>query len=182
MDAFVGEIRLFPYNFVPANWFACDGSLLAINQYSTLFAILGAQYGGNGTTNFALPNLNGRVAMHRGMGPGLTMRSQGEQLGADTVLLNSSHLASHTHSIILKNGVDGSAALDKPNNTVYLSQPRTVLLYNPVRSANNYTFAPATIEVAGNANPVPTPRANMQPYLTLTYAICAFGDWPERPD
>jgi hypothetical protein len=85
-DAFIGEIRMFAGNFAPQGWAFCDGQLLPIAQNTALFSILGTNYGGNGTTNFALPDLRGRVPLHPGTGPGLTSRAIGEAGGDETIL------------------------------------------------------------------------------------------------
>jgi microcystin-dependent protein len=83
MDGVLGEIRMFGGNFAPRNWALCDGQLLPIDQYQALFSILGTTYGGDGRTNFALPDLRGRVGMHPGQGPGLPSRRLGEKGGGD---------------------------------------------------------------------------------------------------
>ena len=96
-DQFVGEIRMFGGNFAPTGWALCNGQLLPINQNQALFSLLGTQYGGDGRTNFALPNLQGRTAMDQGQGPGLTQRDMGEQSGAETVTLTQQQMPAHTH-------------------------------------------------------------------------------------
>jgi microcystin-dependent protein len=88
IEQFVGEICLFGFNFAPKGWATCDGQLLNIAQNTALFALLGTQYGGNGTTTFALPDLRGRTTMHMGQGPGLTNRVIGEKFGTETVPAN----------------------------------------------------------------------------------------------
>ena len=98
-EAFIGEIRIFPLNFVPRGWMACNGQLLPISQYAALISILGTTYGGNGKTTFALPNLQGRVALNPGHGPGLTNRNLGEMGGNPTVTLLSSEIPAHTHPL-----------------------------------------------------------------------------------
>src|ERR1700738_1268119 len=97
MDPFVAEIRIFPFNFAPKGWAFCDGQLLSISQNTALFSILGTTYGGNGTSTFALPNLQGSAAMQSGQGPGLTDRVLGEIGGETAVTLNSSQMPSHNH-------------------------------------------------------------------------------------
>jgi microcystin-dependent protein len=93
LDPFVGEIEMFAGNFAPIGWFTCDGQLIAIQQNTALFSILGTTFGGNGTTTFALPDLRGRVPMHMGQGPGLTPHVEGESGGSETVTINT-----HKHS------------------------------------------------------------------------------------
>jgi microcystin-dependent protein len=98
MEPFLGEIRLFAGNFAPYQWALCTGQILPIQQYTALFSLLGTTYGGNGTTNFALPNLQGRTPIHQGTGPGLTPRSLGEADGEATVMLSLPEMAAHTHA------------------------------------------------------------------------------------
>src|SRR5260370_35624896 len=97
-DQFVGEIRMFPFNFAPVGWAMCDGQLMAISQNTALFSLLGTQFGGNGTSNFALPNLQGSVPLDAGFGAGLTQRVIGEVGGSPTVTLTVSAIPTHSHS------------------------------------------------------------------------------------
>src|SRR5882757_2518162 len=99
MDPFLGEIRPLPYNFAPRGWAFCQGQLLPIQQNAALFSILGTQYGGNGTSNFALPNLQGRAPIGSGQGPGLSPYTQGDTVGTESVTLQTGSMASHTHSV-----------------------------------------------------------------------------------
>src|ERR1700724_3809509 len=97
---FVAEIRMFPFNFAPQGWAFCAGQILSISQNTALFSILGTTYGGNGTTNFALPDLRGRVAIHFGLGAGLSPYSLGETGGSETVTLLASNLPAHSHAAV----------------------------------------------------------------------------------
>src|ERR1700749_3333919 len=96
-DPYLGEVRLFPYNFAPRGWMLCNGQLLSISQNTALFSLLGTIYGGDGRTTFALPDLRGRTPIHAGQGPGLANHPQGELAGAEAVTLGVSNLAAHTH-------------------------------------------------------------------------------------
>src|SRR5271166_127685 len=96
-EPFLGQIILFAGNFAPRGWAFCDGSLLSISQYTALFSILGTTYGGNGTTNFALPDLRGRAAVGFGQAPGLSNYILGEQTGSETVALTGPQMPVHTH-------------------------------------------------------------------------------------
>ena len=98
-EPFLGEIRLVGFNFAPTGWALCEGQLLAINQNVALFSVLGTMYGGNGTTNFALPDLRGRVPMSFGQGPGLSNFVQGQILGAEHATLDVNHMPAHSHAI-----------------------------------------------------------------------------------
>ena len=98
-DPFVAEIRLFPFNFPPKGWAWCDGQIMPIAQNTALFSLLGTTYGGDGRTTFALPNLQGRVPLHEGHGPGLSQRFLGESGGSDTVTLLESEMPAHAHAL-----------------------------------------------------------------------------------
>ena len=99
MDPFVAEIRIFPFNFAPKGWAFCDGQLMPISQNTALFSLLGTTYGGDGKSNFALPNLQGNAPMHPGQGPGLSLHDLGETSGSDTVTLLQSEIPAHNHAV-----------------------------------------------------------------------------------
>src|SRR5882762_11303445 len=99
MDPFVAEIRIFPFNFAPKGWALCDGQLLPISQNTALFSLLGTTYGGDGKSNFALPNLQGCAPLQAGQGPGLSLRDLGETSGEQTVTLLNTEMPAHTHSV-----------------------------------------------------------------------------------
>ena len=99
MDPFVAEIRIFPFNFAPKGWAWCDGQLLPLSQNTALFSLLGTTYGGNGKSNFALPDLQGRAPMHPGQGPGLSLHDLGETGGSETVTLLESEIPAHSHAM-----------------------------------------------------------------------------------
>jgi microcystin-dependent protein len=176
-EAFIGEIRSFGFNFAPYGWFQCNGQLLPISQYSALFSILGTTYGGNGTTNFALPNLQGNSPMHWGTGAGLNT-VLGEVQGASTVTLAPTQMPGHTHPISALNVPSGSAAErspgPKPNS--YLAETTGGLIYQGAPSTPNTPFAPTTISSNGGS----LPHENMQPYLVLNFCICLDGMFPSR--
>src|SRR5213080_3175993 len=96
---FVAEIRIFACNFPPTGWAFCSGQLMPISQNTALFSLLGTTYGGDGRTTFALPNLQGRAAMHPGQGPGLSLHDLGESGGTETVTLLESEIPAHTHTM-----------------------------------------------------------------------------------
>src|SRR5882724_1062661 len=99
-DPFVAEIRIFPFNFAPKGWAWCDGQLMPISQNTALFSLLGTTYGGDGKSTFALPDLQGRAAMHPGQGPGLSLHDLGEEGGSETVTLLQSEIPSHSHALM----------------------------------------------------------------------------------
>src|SRR6267378_113770 len=104
MDPFVAEIRIFPFNFAPKGWAFCDGQLLPISQNTALFSLLGTVYGGDGKSNFALPNLQGCAPMHPGQGPGLSLRDLGETAGSETVTLLQTEMPAHSHGVMAASG------------------------------------------------------------------------------
>jgi len=176
-DQFVGEIRIVPFNFAVTGWAMCDGQLISISQNTALFSLLGTFYGGNGTSNFALPNLQGRVAMDYGSGIGLTPRSLGEIGGSQTETLLTSEMPQHIHNI----GGDSSAATSTtPTGNLFAVPPtpprrpaidvyKTGALTSPIILGNFIGLA------GGNQ-----PHNNLQPYLTLTYIIAMQGIFPAR--
>src|SRR5512132_1143259 len=106
-DPFVAEIRIFPFNFAPKGWAWCDGQLMPLSQNTALFSLLGTTYGGDGKSNFALPDIQGRAVMHPGQGPGLSLHDLGETGGSETVTLLESEIPSHSHTLNASQG-DGN--------------------------------------------------------------------------
>lgn len=180
MDEFLAELRLFAGNYAPAGWALCDGRLLSISQNTALFALLGTTYGGNGTSNFALPDLRGRVAVGMGQGAGLSQYELGQQGGSETVTLAESNLPVHSHPIsgTINQKVTAAAGnTDTPHNT-YPAMLTGANMYNSASEINstipmqNNLVAGAT----GNSNPV----SLIQPVLGLTWIIATSGTFPPR--
>jgi len=170
-DPFIGEIRMFAGNFAPRGWAKCEGQLLQISQNNALFAILGINYGGDGRTTFALPDLRGRVPMHYGSGSGLSSYTQGQSGGSETNMLAVANLPAHNHSI---NAVtaDGNASIPGGNLPA-----GTKLLDKEYSDAVGTTTMNATmVSSTGGGQAV----NNMQPYLTVTYIIALQGLYPSR--
>ena len=176
MDPFVGEIRAVGFNFAPVGWATCDGQLLPISQNTALFSLLGTQFGGNGTSNFALPNLQGSVPMDRGAGAGLTQRVVGETGGDDSVTLLQSEMPAHSHQL---NADSDAATATTPANNLWAAGaiPRRGA---PPDFYSNAT--PNTSLLAGAALPAGggLPHNNLQPYLVLTFIIALQGVFPAR--
>ncbi|AKH16202.1 MULTISPECIES: phage tail protein [Deinococcus] len=168
-EAYVGEIRIFAGNFAPYGWAFCNGQILPISQNTALFSLLGTTYGGNGTTTFALPNLQGRAPMHWGTGPGLTPRSLGESSGTAAVTLLSTQMPVHTHTL---NAAIDPAESDNPANLA-LARGSNVTPYVPTPNA---TLSPSTLSIQGGSQP----HNNMQPYLTMNFIIALQGIYPPR--
>lgn len=173
MDPFVAEIRIFGFNFAPRGWALCNGQLLPISQNTALFSLLGTTYGGDGVTNFALPNLQGRLPMHPGQGPALSPRALGESAGAETVVVADKQMASHRHTLkaTTVTGRTGSPSGNALGNSgaVSLYQTNTTL-----NLANTATNAISTVG-GGQAH------NNLMPYLSLNFCIALQGVFPPRP-
>ena len=170
MDPFVAEIRIFPFNFAPKGWAWCDGQLLPLSQNTALFSLLGTTYGGNGKSNFALPDLQGRAPMHPGQGPGLSLHDLGETGGSETVTLLESEIPSHSHSLVVS-AADGIS--QTPQNELLATGINVSQYHTPgaLTSLSPQALAPA----GGDA-----PHNNMQPYLTFYFAIALQGVFPPR--
>ena len=173
-DPFIGEIKMVGFNFAPYGWAFCNGQLLMIQQNSALFSLLGITYGGNGTTNFGLPNLQGRVPVDAGSGPGLTPRTLGDSGGVTTVTLNASTMANHTH---IPMAVQGNNAASPKDNTWASMVGRTVTSFYQSGTAN-VTMNAAVLDPVGSG---PGAHNNMQPYLAVNFVIALQGIYPTRP-
>lgn len=171
MDPFVGEIRIFTGNFAPTGWALCNGQLLPISQNTALFSLLGTSYGGDGKSNFALPNLQGRFPLHQGQGPGLTPRFVGETDGAASVSLLANEMPQHGHG--LKAAL--APATGMPGAAVSLAPVAggTPVYHAP---ASPVAMAAQTIGPAGSN----APHNNRQPYLALNFIIALQGIFPPR--
>lgn len=173
MDPFVAEIRIFPFNFAPKGWAFCDGQILPLSQNTALFSLLGTTYGGDGKSNFALPNMQGNAPMHPGQGPGLSLHDLGETGGSDTVSLLESEIPSHSHQMTAQAN-PGSVKLPGPSVALARSGGAAANTYGPASALVN--MADQTIAPAGGDQP----HNNMQPYLTLNFCIALQGVYPPR--
>lgn len=169
-DPFVAEIRIFPFNFAPKGWAWCDGQLMPLSQNTALFSLLGTTYGGNGKSNFALPDLQGRAPMHPGQGPGLSLHDLGETGGSETVTLLESEIPAHSHNLVASE----ADALERI--------PAGQLLAGGVSISAYQTPGPLTQLSPNSAAPAggDQPHNNMQPYLTFYFCIALQGVFPPR--
>ena len=171
---FVAEIRIFGGNFAPKGWAMCNGQLLPISQNTALFSLLGTTYGGDGKSNFALPNLQGQAPIHQGPGAGLTERILGESGGETAVSLLVSEMPSHTHQA----GCQSVAgAQPGPANNVWSGlpgRPTPPPIYTT--TAPNVLMSPQALAIAGGS----LPHNNRSPYLGLTFIIAMQGVFPPR--
>lgn len=175
MNPFIGEIRIFGFTFAPLDWAFCDGQLLAISQNTALFSILGTTYGGNGTTTFALPNMQDRSPMHWGQGSGLTPRTIGETLGTPSVALLATEIPQHNHVLYGAGSGDPSQWVATPNSTAELSSGNPGKVYASTASPP-VQFSNKAIGGAGQSQP----HQNLQPLLTLNFCISLYGIFPAR--
>jgi microcystin-dependent protein len=169
-NQFLGEIRVFPCNFAPFGWAMCNGQLLPISQNTALFSLLGTNFGGNGTSNFALPNLQGSVPIFWEEGPGLTLRDIGEVGGEAAVTLTESEMPAHTHQV----GCATTSDTSRPEGAVFGSRAEASLAYGP--GSPNVSMSPAAVGSAGDGQP----HNNMPPYVTLNFCIALQGVFPAR--
>ncbi|WP_066823860.1 phage tail protein [Sphingomonas mali] len=174
-DPYVAEIRMFAGNFAPIGWALCNGQLLPISQNTALFSLLGTTYGGNGTTNFQLPDLQGRAPMHPGNGPGLTPRDLGETGGENNVTLLTTEMPAHTHPIsgaVIANSNPG----ETPSTNSLFTNSSPNQLYAAAAPTSQIPLAPQSISLAGGSQP----HNNSQPYLAVTFIIALQGVFPAR--
>jgi microcystin-dependent protein len=170
-DPFVAEIRIFPFNFAPKGWAWCDGQLLPLSQNTALFSLLGTTYGGNGKSNFALPDLQGRAPMHPGQGPGLSLHDLGETGGSETVTLIESEIPAHTHALRGNNSL-GDSPLPGGNTLArYVNNA-----YQTNTTSNLVSMSASSLAPAGGDQP----HNNLQPYLTFYFNIAMQGVFPPR--
>jgi microcystin-dependent protein len=189
-DPYLGQVALFGFNFAPQGWALCQGQILAIAQNTALFSLLGTTYGGNGQTTFALPDLQGRVPIGVGQGPGLSDRDMGEEAGVENVTLTTAEMPAHTHFLnvggftVTRNCRSGAGPFGSPAGNLPAGEAgaATTSYSSAAPDANMQNGAIAfagSITVAPNGGSLP--HNNLQPYLTLNYCICTAGIFPQRP-
>ena len=172
-NPFLAEVRIFTGNFAPKGWALCDGQLLPISQNTALFSLLGTTYGGNGTSNFALPNIQGCAPMQAGQGPGLSLRDLGETAGEQTVTLLQTEMPAHSHTAQAAT----TPGQNDPAANAWASGAKGFgSLYSPSVTASNVPMSPFATSVAGGN----LPHNNMMPFLGLTFIIALQGVFPAR--
>jgi microcystin-dependent protein len=169
-EPFLGEIRVFALNFEPRGWAACDGRLLPISVNTALFSILGTTFGGDGRTTFGLPNLQGRIPLGAGTGPGLTPRNLGESAGTESVTLSLNQLPPHNHAAKCNSGNGNQYG---PANHYWAQDAGGAKEYGATGTGQ---MSAAAIGPAGGSQP----HSNLQPYTVVNYCIALMGIFPPR--
>jgi microcystin-dependent protein len=166
---YIGECRLVGFNFAPVGWSLCNGQALAISQYDALFTLIGTTYGGNGQTNFQVPNLQSRVPVHQGGGMVI-----GQVGGVETVTLNVQQIPGHTHGLMATNASATSAQVqgNVPATAAGSGNP----VYNAISPAPAAAMNPNAVTQTGGSQP----HNNLQPYLALNWIIALFGIFPSQ--
>jgi microcystin-dependent protein len=174
MEPYVGEIRLLPYNFAPNGWHDCDGSLLSIAEYETLYVLLGTTFGGDGANTFGLPDMRGRVPIHNGQGPGLSSYLLGQVSGSEGVTLTPPQMPAHTHTFF---ATTAAANTGVPSPTIELGAISGDALYtNSIAGLAPIPIAATMIGVSGGNSP----HENRMPTLTMRFCISLFGVFPQQ--
>ena len=168
-EGFLGQIVWFAGNFAPKNWEFCNGELLSINSYQSLYSLLGTTYGGDGRTTFALPDLRGRVPLSPGHGPNLSNYSEGEKGGLETVALTTNQIPVHTHQLVASSTIDNT---DVPAGNILAEANENIYSTSTSNLVNMNT---AAISDTGG-----TGHENRQPILATNYIICINGIYPSR--
>ena len=170
-EPFLAQIQIFGFNFAPQGWAFCNGQILSISQNTALFSLLGTLYGGNGTSNFALPNLQSRVAIGQGNGSGLTPRVVGEQGGEEFVTVLANQIPGHTHPARCNSAMGTSY---DPTNQVWSQDAGGNQEYGSTLAAG--AMAPNAVQPAGGGGT----HNNIQPFLALNFCIALQGIFPAR--
>jgi len=171
-DPFVGQLMLVAFNFNPIGWQIAAGQIVSISQNTALFSLLGTNYGGNGTSNFQIPNMQGNVPIGVGQSPGLSQYFQGETGGSSTVTLLATETPNHNHACMAKSTIDdaitpvGNSFADNKTGSVYTSTPTPLL-----------QMATQSLPIFNGGS---QPHENMMPYLGMYWIIAFTGVFPAR--
>lgn len=165
---YIGQVVLVPYNFAPAGWMFCEGQLLAIAENDVLFALIGTTFGGDGQTNFALPDYRGRVPISSGQGPGLSDYLLGETGGVENITLTVNQMPAHTHPV---NADSGAGSSKRPANALIAADAATIPQYGS--NARTQGAATEVVPAGGNQS-----HEILQPYTTFHWIISLYGVFP----
>ena len=170
-NPFVAEMRIFPFDFPPTGWAFCNGQILPISQNTALFSLLGTTYGGDGKSNFALPNMQGRAPMQPGQGPGLSLHDLGEAGGTPAVTLLQTEIPSHNHKVMAESQDPADTIIPSPSTAIARSSGGG--LY---QTSSNVQMSPSTLAAVGGSQP----HNNLMPYIALNFCIALQGVYPPR--
>jgi microcystin-dependent protein len=174
-DAYTGEIRIFCGNYAPENWLLCKGTLLSINQYQALYSLIGITYGGDGITNFALPNLQGRLPVGDGTPTSGINYPAGSFGGTDTETLTVNTIPAHTHYFSASSAAGNTT---KAGNTAYLATvDSSIHMYLDTTKGTCTSASLNTLSVSTTGSSYP--HDNNMPSITLNYMICVNGYYPQ---
>jgi microcystin-dependent protein len=178
MEGTIATILMFAGNFAPKNWAFCAGQTIAISSNTALFSLLGTTYGGNGTTNFMLPNLQGRVAVGAGQAPGLSGYQLGQTGGASVGTMTTAQMPSHGHTADLSIELSSAPSSSTQASSNILATP-TADTYATAGTAPAVNYGGLNVQdmSAGGGQPF----SLVQPYVGMNYVICQFGVFPSRP-
>lgn len=171
-EPYLGQIISVGFNFAPRGWAMCNGQLLPISQNDALFALLGTTYGGDGITTFGLPNLQSRIAIHQGQGPGLQNYVLGQASGTETVTLTTNQMPAHTHPAM---AVAGNADKTTANGNLWATESAGATSFYSDGAPDGPMNAQAISAAGGNQ-----PHDNLMPYLCMTYVIALEGIFPSQ--
>lgn len=171
-EPFIGEIKMIGFSYAPQGWAFCDGKLLQITQHSDLFSLLGTTFGGNGQTDFALPDLRGCFPIGVGQGEGLSYRTRGERGGMEIVPLNAYQMPAHNHTL---NANSSEGSTNNPTN-MFLAGVKGVRDGALYADTNNTTMNPEAISQTGGGDP----HENMPPFLAIYFIIALMGRYPSK--
>lgn len=170
-NPYIGEIRMFGASFAPAGWALCQGQLMPISQNDALFTLIGTTYGGDGQETFGMPDLQGRVPIHAGQGPGLSQNYQlGEKFGVESVTISAQQTPIHSHPMLGTNDIGDSTTAQGR----VVAQSTSVDLYT--QDVTDANMAASAVTPVGGSQP----HENMMPYLALTFIISLFGIFPHQ--
>lgn len=176
MDPFVGEIRPFAGSYAPVDWLLCNGNTLSISGNEMLFSLLGTNFGGDGVTTFALPDLRGRLPIGFGQGPGLSNRTFASSGGSEGVQLSVANIPIHTHPL---NVTTAAATEHSPAGKLFANpEPNTFYATTPASGSQPQVLNNDTVTISGGAD---QPHENRMPTFAINYIICVNGIYPQRP-
>lgn len=176
-DAYVGEIRIWPGLRCPTNWHFCDGTVLSISEYQVLYTVIGTTYGGNGQTNFQIPDLRNRVPIHQGQGTGLTLRTIGSTGGANSITLTTAQLPNHTHTLAVSPTTANTVSTPPSGGVFASADPASGLAFYGTAGHGETlnVIGPSTLQNNDTTN---SAHNNMMPTQTMNFIICLNGIFP----